>query len=89
MLMWPQSRNQREGVLRASGSFSTELVSVLKSQSISAESVLRGDRYEMNASQFEERETEPQTKGTDRSLISNGARPRASTGGKEGGHFLP
>lgn len=51
--------------------------------------MLRGDRDETNAAQFEDRETEPQTKGTVRSLISYRARRRASTGGKEGGHFLP
>lgn len=82
MLMWPPCRNQREGVLRASSSFSIELVSVMESQSIRAAHVLRGDRDEMNASQFEDRETEPQTKGADRSLISNRARTWASTGGK-------
>lgn len=74
MLMWPPCRNQREGVLRVSGSFSIELVSVIESQSIRAERVLRGDRDEMNDSQFEERETEPQTQGNDQGLISNRAR---------------
>lgn len=47
MLMWPPCRNQREGVLRASGSFSIELVSVIESQSIRADRVLRGSRDEM------------------------------------------
>lgn len=79
MLMWPPCRNQREGGLRVSGSFSVELVSVLESQSIRAERVLRGDGDEMNASQFEERETEPQTQGIDQGLISNRARTRTST----------
>ena len=74
MLMWPPCRNQREGVLRASGSFSVELVSVMESQSIRAESMLGGNLDEMNASQFEDREAGPQTKGTDQGLISHGAR---------------
>lgn len=59
MLMWPPCGNQREGVLRVSGSFSIELVSVMESQSVRAEGMLRGDLDEMNASQFDDRETEP------------------------------
>lgn len=63
--MWPPCGNQREGSPQASGSVSTELVSVIESQSIRAESMLRGDLDEMNASQFEDKETGPQTKESD------------------------
>lgn len=77
MLMWPPCGNQREGVLRASGSFSTELFSVTKSQRIRTESWLRGDQDEYLS---EDRETEPQTIGMAHSLISHRARTWASIG---------
>lgn len=59
MLMRPPCGNQREGVLRAGGSFSVELVSVMELQGVRAEGMLRGDLDEMNASQCDDRETEP------------------------------
>lgn len=59
MLMRPPCGNQREGVLRAGGSSSVELVSVMELQGVRAEGMLRGDLDEMNASQCDDRETEP------------------------------
>lgn len=83
MLMRPPCGNQREGVLRASGSFSVELVSVMELQSVRAEGMLRGDLDETNASQFDDRETEPRQRELIRaSLAAVPGREPLQAGGK-------
>ena len=83
MLMWPPCGNQREGVLRASGSFSVELVSVMELQSVRAEGMLRGDLDETNASQFDDREIEPRKRELTRvSLAAEPEHEPPQEGGK-------